>query len=49
MRIDFDDDPEHGSRDLPYCLYGLVFIVALAIAVAIGWFLYVDDLGAYVP
>ncbi len=49
MRRDFDDGPEHGSGDLPYYLYGLVFIVALAIALAIGWFLYVDDLGAYVP
>jgi len=31
MRIDFGDDPEDGRDELPYYLYGLVFIVGLAV------------------
>jgi hypothetical protein len=37
MRIDFEDDPKNGRDDLPYYLYALVFVVGLAIAIAIGW------------
>lgn len=49
MRTNFDDDPEHDPRDLPYYLYGLVFFAALAIAIAIGWFLHLERLAANVP
>ena len=49
MRTDLDDDPEHGPRDLPYYLYGLVFFVGLAIAIAIGWLLHLVNLGSTVP
>jgi hypothetical protein len=43
--MDFDDDPEHGPRDRPYFLCGLVFFAALAIA----WFLHLERVGANVP
>jgi hypothetical protein len=48
MRTDFDD-PEHDPGDPPYYLYGLVFVVCLAIAIAIGWLLHLERLGANVP
>ncbi|MDR6636338.1 hypothetical protein J2X72_005154 [Phyllobacterium sp. 1468] len=47
--VNFDDDPEDGRKELPYYLYGLVFCVGLAIAIAIGGFLYLERLGANVP
>ena len=46
MQIDFDDGPEDGRKELPYYLYGLVFCVGLAIAIALGWFLHLENLGA---
>ena len=49
MRTDFDDDPEDGRNNLPYYLYGLVFLVGLAMAIAIGWFLHLENWGANVP
>jgi hypothetical protein len=49
MRTDFEDDPNNGRKELPYYLYGLVFIVGLAIAIALGWFLHLENLGANVP
>ena len=49
MRTDFEDDPGNGRHELPSYLYGLVFLVGLAIAIAIGWFLHLDSLGANVP
>jgi hypothetical protein len=48
MRTDFEDDPENGRKEMPYYLYGLVFVVCLAIAVAIGWLLYLQRLGVEV-
>jgi hypothetical protein len=49
MRMDFDDDPEDGRDELPYYLYGLVFFVGLALAIAIGWLLRLENWGATVP
>ncbi|UXN58169.1 hypothetical protein [Phyllobacterium zundukense] len=49
MRIHFEDDPEKGRNGLPYFLYGLAFFAALAIAIAIGWFLHLERLAANVP
>ncbi|MBB3147266.1 hypothetical protein FHS21_003682 [Phyllobacterium trifolii] len=49
MPINFKDDPNDGRNELPYYLYGLVFCVGLAIAIAIGWFLQLQSLGANVP
>jgi hypothetical protein len=49
MRTDLDDDPEDRRNDRPYFLYGLVFFAALAIAIAIGWFLHLERLAANVP
>ncbi|MBB3234485.1 hypothetical protein [Phyllobacterium endophyticum] len=50
MRTHFEDDPENGRSDPPYFLYGSVFLAALAIAIAIGWFLlHLERVAAYVP
>ncbi len=49
MRTNFEDDPEDGRNNMPYYLYGLVFCVGLAIAVAIGWVLHLENTGATVP
>lgn len=49
MRTDIDDEPEVGRNDRPYFLYGLVIYVGLAIAIAVGWFLHLENLGANVP
>ena len=48
MRTDIDDDPEDGRKELPYYLYGLVFCVGLAIAIAIGWVLHLENSGTTV-
>ena len=47
--VNFDADPEDGRKEMPYYLYGLVFCVGLAIAVALGWFFYLKNTGATVP
>jgi hypothetical protein len=49
MRTDFDDDPDNQPSEPPYYVYGLVFLVGLAIAIAIGWFLHLERLGADGP
>ncbi|MBB3149597.1 hypothetical protein FHS21_006051 [Phyllobacterium trifolii] len=49
MPINFEDDPNDGRNDLPYYLYGLVFCVGLAIAIAAGWVLHLENSGANVP
>ena len=49
MRTDLDDDPKDWRNYRPYYFYGLVFVIGLAIAIAIGWFLYLENLGASVP
>jgi hypothetical protein len=49
MPIDLEDDPKDGRDNRPYFLYGLVFFAALAIAIAIGWFLHLERVGANVP
>jgi hypothetical protein len=49
VRTNFENNPESGRSDPPYFLYGLVFFAALAIAIAIGWFLHLERIGANVP
>ncbi|MBB3149353.1 hypothetical protein FHS21_005806 [Phyllobacterium trifolii] len=49
MRTNFEDDPEDGRKEMPYYLYGLVFLVGLAIAIAIGWVLHLETSGVSAP
>jgi len=48
-RTDLDHDPEDRRNDRPYFLYGLVFFVGLAIAIAIGWFYHLENLEPTFP
>ncbi len=49
MPINLEDDPKDGRHELPYYLYGLVFLVGLATAIAIGWVLHLENSGTNVP